>query len=121
MERGYEFLAERLASTKTAGDGAVPVKMMNRTVMMEHAITTLRTAVPKPSEAHMEAVTYHHNYVAREHHFGDDILVTRKGAVRAARGGGSASTRDRALSYERGSRCRHQADAQLRVSSRTAE
>ena len=28
----------------------------------------------------------HHNYVAREHHFGEDVLVTRKGAVRARRG-----------------------------------
>ena len=28
----------------------------------------------------------HHNYVAREHHYGEDVLVTRKGAVRARRG-----------------------------------
>jgi RNA-splicing ligase RtcB len=28
----------------------------------------------------------HHNYVAREHHFGADVLVTRKGAVRAREG-----------------------------------
>ena len=28
----------------------------------------------------------HHNYVARETHFGEDVLVTRKGAVRAGRG-----------------------------------
>ena len=33
-----------------------------------------------------EAVQCHHNYVAREHHFGKDVLVTRKGAVRARRG-----------------------------------
>ena len=33
-----------------------------------------------------EAVNCHHNYVAREHHFGEDVLVTRKGAVRARRG-----------------------------------
>jgi tRNA-splicing ligase RtcB (3'-phosphate/5'-hydroxy nucleic acid ligase) len=46
----------------------------------------LRTAITKPFEAHLEAVNCHHNYVAREHHFGDDILVTRKGAVRAAKG-----------------------------------
>ena len=29
------------------------------------------------------AVNCHHNYVAREHHFGKNVLVTRKGAVRA--------------------------------------
>jgi tRNA-splicing ligase RtcB len=31
-------------------------------------------------------VSRHHNYVAREHHFGKDVLVTRKGAVRAKKG-----------------------------------
>ena len=29
------------------------------------------------------AVNCHHNYVAAEHHFGADVFVTRKGAVRA--------------------------------------
>ena len=28
----------------------------------------------------------HHNYVAREHHFGKNVWVTRKGAVRARQG-----------------------------------
>jgi len=28
-------------------------------------------------------VNCHHNYVAREHHYGKDVFVTRKGAVRA--------------------------------------
>jgi len=32
------------------------------------------------------AVNCHHNYVAREHHYGANVLVTRKGAVRAAEG-----------------------------------
>jgi tRNA-splicing ligase RtcB len=31
-------------------------------------------------------VNCHHNYVNREHHFGKDILVTRKGAVSARKG-----------------------------------
>ncbi len=60
--------------------------MMNRQVMMEHAIQALREAVPKPFEAKLEAVNCHHNYVAREQHFGKDVLITRKGAVRAAEG-----------------------------------
>jgi tRNA-splicing ligase RtcB len=42
--------------------------------------------MPKPFEAHLEAVNCHHNYVARENHFGENVLVTRKGAVRAAEG-----------------------------------
>jgi tRNA-splicing ligase RtcB len=33
-----------------------------------------------------EAISCHHNYVARERHFGEDLLVTRKGAIRAGVG-----------------------------------
>ena len=32
------------------------------------------------------AVNCHHNYVAREHHYGENVFVTRKGAVRAREG-----------------------------------
>jgi len=31
----------------------------------------------------LKSVNCHHNYVAREHHFGKNVLVTRKGALRA--------------------------------------
>ena len=33
-----------------------------------------------------ELVSCHHNYVAEETHFGDELLVTRKGAIRAGAG-----------------------------------
>ena len=33
-----------------------------------------------------EAINCHHNYVARETHYGSEIFVTRKGAVRAGAG-----------------------------------
>ncbi len=42
--------------------------------------------IAKPFDAYVEAVNCHHNYVAREQHFGEDILVTRKGAVSARKG-----------------------------------
>ena len=38
------------------------------------------------SSSATHAVNCHHNYVAREHHFGSDVFVTRKGAVRARLG-----------------------------------
>jgi tRNA-splicing ligase RtcB (3'-phosphate/5'-hydroxy nucleic acid ligase) len=60
--------------------------LANREVMMKHAIAAAREAMAVPFEAHLEAVNCHHNYVAREHHFGENVLVTRKGAVRAAEG-----------------------------------
>jgi tRNA-splicing ligase RtcB len=69
-----------------AVDWAQRFAMQNRQVMMRHAVDALRGAVPKPFEAHLEAVNCHHNYVARETHYGDEILVTSKGAVRAAEG-----------------------------------
>ena len=58
----------------------------NRRVMMENVVTALRGEIAKPFEARVTAVNCHHNYVSREHHFGEDILVTRKGAVRAGKG-----------------------------------
>jgi tRNA-splicing ligase RtcB len=58
----------------------------NREVMMQAVIRALRSAIDKPFEACVEAVNCHHNYVAREHHFGEDIFVTRKGAVSARKG-----------------------------------
>ena len=53
---------------------------------MANVIHALRTQIAKPFDAELEAVNCHHNYVTRENHFGEDILVTWKGAVRAAKG-----------------------------------
>jgi tRNA-splicing ligase RtcB len=58
----------------------------NRTVMMANTIAAARAVLGVNFSADIEAVNCHHNYVAREHHFGENILVTRKGAVRAAEG-----------------------------------
>jgi tRNA-splicing ligase RtcB len=59
---------------------------MNREVMMQNLIAAVRTVIRKPFETHVEAVNCHHNYVQKEHHFGKDVLVTRKGAVSAKAG-----------------------------------
>jgi tRNA-splicing ligase RtcB (3'-phosphate/5'-hydroxy nucleic acid ligase) len=40
----------------------------------------------RPFTAEAQVVNCHHNYVARETHFGEEVLVTRKGAVRARLG-----------------------------------
>jgi len=58
----------------------------NREVMMQRVITAVKSVIAKPFEAHLEAVNCHHNYVQRETHFGEDVLVTRKGAVSAKSG-----------------------------------
>ena len=60
--------------------------MRNREVMMANLIATVRKVIHKPFESHVEAVNCHHNYVQQERHFGQDVFVTRKGAVSARRG-----------------------------------
>jgi len=59
---------------------------LNRDIMMRNVVAAARSVIAKPFDAHVEAVNCHHNYVSREHHFGHNILVTRKGAVRARKG-----------------------------------
>lgn len=54
----------------------------NREVMMSAALEALAGAIPKPFDCDCEAVNCHHNYVSQERHFGADVLVTRKGAVK---------------------------------------
>ena len=59
----------------------------NRELMLDSVVEALRASgrLP-PFELEGERVNCHHNYVAREHHFGRNVLVTRKGAVRAREG-----------------------------------
>ena len=57
--------------------------MRNREVMMANLIATVRKVIAKPFESHVEAVNCHHNYVQQERHFGQDVFITRKGAVSA--------------------------------------
>jgi len=55
---------------------------LNRDLMMTAALEALSVTVPKPFTCECKAVNCHHNYISQEHHFGDDVFVTRKGAVR---------------------------------------
>jgi tRNA-splicing ligase RtcB len=59
---------------------------LNREAMMRAVIEAGRSVIAKPFETHVEAVNCHHNYVQEETHFGEKVLVTRKGAVRAGKG-----------------------------------
>jgi tRNA-splicing ligase RtcB len=83
LSEGTEHFTEYIEAVEWAQTFA----MTNRRLMMD-AITAAVGAVPgiPPFRAEMEAVNCHHNYVAREHHYGKDVLLTRKGAVRAREG-----------------------------------
>jgi len=57
----------------------------NRKAMMSQTLAAMRTVLPYFSITE-HAVNCHHNYISRENHFGANVIVTRKGAVRARHG-----------------------------------
>jgi len=59
--------------------------MTNRREMMALVLKALQHVLPA-FEITKEAINCHHNYVAKENHFGEDVFVTRKGAIRAGDG-----------------------------------
>lgn len=70
-----------------AVDWAQRYAATNRQLMMEAMNEAVRrTGLVPAFQAKEEVVNCHHNYVAREHHYGADVFVTRKGAVRAGMG-----------------------------------
>jgi len=56
----------------------------NREAMLQLYQDVLRRF--RPDVGFADAVQCHHNYVAEEVHFGQEVLVTRKGAIRAGKG-----------------------------------
>jgi tRNA-splicing ligase RtcB len=57
----------------------------NRAEMLELVVDGMRRHLPS-FEVTRQAVNCHHNYVQREHHYGEDVWLTRKGAIRAGKG-----------------------------------
>ncbi len=60
--------------------------MLNRRVMMQLYREALDPFFPQLGDGRGPVSSYvwcHHNYVAEETHFGEEVLVTRKGAIRA--------------------------------------
>lgn len=82
LVEGTEYFDDYVEAVGWAQDFA----MANRTVMMRHVVSALRKELGREFDAELEAVNCHHNYVERENHFGENVLVTRKGAVKAAKG-----------------------------------
>ena len=77
---GTEHFRDYVAAVSWAQDFA----KANRELMMAQVVAALRGSGEVPAfAASVEAVNCHHNYISREHHYGKDVIVTRKGAVRA--------------------------------------
>ena len=56
--------------------------MENRREMMRLIVDALSTELPE-CDVTKEAINCHHNYVSIENHFGENVYITRKGAIRA--------------------------------------
>lgn len=82
FEEGSQHFDDYVEAVGWAQDFA----KQNRAMMMHAVIAAARTVIKKPFEANLEAVNCHHNYVQKEQHFGQEVLVTRKGAVSAQKG-----------------------------------
>jgi tRNA-splicing ligase RtcB len=81
LEEGTKHFADYVEAVEWAQRYA----RINRQLMMDAVIAAAQATI-RPFERGDIAVNCHHNYVAREHHYGEDVLVTRKGAVRARLG-----------------------------------
>ncbi|MCE2572292.1 RtcB family protein [Motilimonas eburnea] len=82
LSEGSEYFDDYVEAVEWAQDFAAK----NREIMMFNAIAALRKQLPVDFSTAELAVNCHHNYISREHHFGKDCFVTRKGAVRAQKG-----------------------------------
>jgi tRNA-splicing ligase RtcB len=63
--------------------------LLNRSEMMRVVLEVLQRELAPKIDAWKvmgEAINCHHNYVQRETHFGEDLFVTRKGAISARKG-----------------------------------
>ena len=58
----------------------------SRQIMLERVLNVLRENIPISFQTEKVAINCHHNYVQLERHFDEDVYLTRKGAVNAAKG-----------------------------------
>ena len=83
LPQGTQYFDDYVEAVGWAQDFAA----VNRRTMMTAALRALAESGLLPEfRADTKVVSCHHNYVEREHHYGADVLVTRKGAVRAREG-----------------------------------
>lgn len=81
LVEGSELFEDYVEAVGWAQDYALE----NRRTMMELVLKALARHLPAFTVT-QEAINCHHNYISREHHFGADVYVTRKGAIRAGEG-----------------------------------
>lgn len=81
LPEGSQYYTDYIRAVTFAQDFA----RMNRELMMDRVLDAVRGQV-RPFTLLDGAVNCHHNYIRKEHHYGADVWVTRKGAVSAREG-----------------------------------
>src|SRR5260370_356866 len=83
LPQGTEHFEDYVRAVHWAQDYA----LANRELMMSNLSAAVQRSGEVPAfEANVEVVSCHHNYVTWQHHYGENVLITRKGAVRAREG-----------------------------------
>ncbi len=78
LSEGSEYYDDYIEAVSWGQDYAA----LNRTHMMNAVMLELRKYLPAFTIT-QEAINCHHNYVEKENHYGKNVWVTRKGAIRA--------------------------------------
>lgn len=82
IPEGTQHFKDYVMAVEWAQDFA----MGNREIMMKRTIKAFSSVLGWDLQVVGSAVNCHHNYISRENHFGDNVIVTRKGAIRARKG-----------------------------------
>jgi tRNA-splicing ligase RtcB len=82
IPQGSDLFTDYCDAVKWAQEYAA----VNRRIMMKAALTAMAVTLERSITCDCEATECHHNYVSWENHFGENVIVTRKGAVRAREG-----------------------------------
>ncbi|MEO8630341.1 MAG: RtcB family protein, partial [Betaproteobacteria bacterium] len=81
LSEGSSLFDDYVESVQWAQDYA----WLNRQEMMRLIVEVLQRELP-PFTIEGEAINCHHNYVTQEQHFGEQLFITRKGAISARTG-----------------------------------
>lgn len=81
LEEGSTYYQDYVDAVTWAQDYA----RANRDTMLQLVLTALSRHLP-PFTVTEEAIQCHHNYISHETHYGEQVVVTRKGAVAAHSG-----------------------------------
>ena len=81
LSEGSVLFDDYLNAVEWAQDYA----MLNRREMMRLVLEALKTQLPAFTVT-TEAINCHHNYIAKEQHFDENMYITRKGAISAQMG-----------------------------------